>query len=148
MGDLHENELQLLQELRQNSRVSLLEVSRQLNMPKSTVHEKVKRLYGSVIIKHTTLLDFSKLGYCRQWLAVKTTPHARHIAQAFLEEHRGVNNLYKINSGFDFLAEIVCQDLKEIEDFAASLKKVTGVNDVLQFSIVQDMKREEFGVGK
>ena len=146
MNGVDENEMRLLAALRKNARASLLGLSKELGMPSSTLHDKVHRYEGSTIIKHTTLLDFSKLGYSRSYFAIRTLPSGRQRVQAFLEGCGWVNNLHKIDSGFDFLAEII-SDQKGIEDLDTALRSMSEVIDLKRFSILEDVKREEFKLG-
>ena len=142
---MNQNEMQLLAALRKDARTSLLALSKELNMPASTVHDKVRRYNGSIVLKHTSLLDFKKLGFERACLAVRTTPSGRQRVQEYLSKHPKLNNLHKVDSGFDFLAEIVANDQKDVEDFISALKLVMGVLEIQKFTIIEDLKREEFG---
>jgi len=144
---VEENERNLLKALRENSRTSLLALAKQLGMPASTVHQKVQRYHGNIIQKHTTLLDFGKLGYTRALFAIKAKPNGRDRLQTYLASRWGMNNLHKINSGYDFLAEFVGTDLKVIEDFEAALKLLPDVAGVQRFNIIEDISRETFMVG-
>jgi DNA-binding Lrp family transcriptional regulator len=144
VANVDENERKMLAELRKNARTSLLALARQLNMPASTVHDKVRRYNGSIVIKHTTLLDFGKLGYSRALFAIKANPSGRDRLQAYLASHWGMNNLHKINSGYDFLAEYIGRDQKEIEDFAAALTNLPEVIEMQRFVIIDDVTRERF----
>lgn len=139
--------MRLLAALRKNARTSLLALAHHLNMPASTVHEKVRRYHGGIVIKSTALLDFAKLGYSRAYLAIKATPESRHSIQAYLASHWGMNNLHKINSGYDFLAEFIGEDPKEIEDFTAAVKLLPGVVEVKAFTVISDVVRESFATG-
>ena len=144
---MDENELKMVRALRENARTSLLALAKQLGMPASTVHKKVQRYQGNIILKHTTLLDFARLGYSRVYVAIKTTTIGRPHVQAYLAGHRGVNNLHKINSGYDFLAEIIGTDVKQIEDYLSALRLIPGVVDVQKFTIIEDVMRETFHGG-
>jgi len=139
-----EKEMQLLAALRKDARTSLLALSKELNMPASTVHDKVRRYSGDIVLKHTALLDFKKLGFERACLAIKTTPSGRQRVQDYISKHPKTNNLHKINSGFDFLAEIIGNDQKEIEDFVSALKLIMGVLEVQRYTIIEDIQREAF----
>lgn len=134
--------------MRQNAHASLLALAKQLGMPASTIHAKARRYHGSIIIKQTVLLDFAKLGYSRTYLAIKTSPAGRCDVQALLAIHRGVNNLQKINSGFDFLAEIIAKNPKELEDFVAEIQDIPGVIGIQRFAIIEDIIRESFMLNK
>ncbi len=146
MNHVDENEFRLLSALRKNARTSLLALARELNMPASTVHDKVKRYHGNIIHKSTALLDFAKLGYTRACFAIKTTPTGRDRVREYLEQHMAINNLHKINSGYDFLAEFIGKDLKEIEDFAEEMHQLPGVLQVQKYTIIGDLMRETFNI--
>ena len=62
----------ILNELRKNARVSLLEVAKKTNIPLSTVYDKVRNYEGEIIKKHTSIIDFQNLGYhARRIIALK-----------------------------------------------------------------------------
>ncbi len=141
---MNEHERNLLKALRENSRTSLLALAKQLGMPASTVHQKVQRYQKNVILKHTTLLDFGKLGYSRAYVAIKTTANGRQRVHEYLASHLGVNNLHTINSGYDFLVEFIGKDIKQLEDYLAALKLIPGVVETHKFNIIEDLGRETF----
>jgi len=53
-----------------------------------------------------------------------------------------VNNLWKINHGYDYMVEVILRNMKEVEEFTEKLQKDYGVLSVSSFYIVRDMKRE------
>ena len=141
-------ELQIIAALRANARTSLLALAKELRMPHSTVHDKARRQRGKAIIRHTTLLDFAQLGYARAYLAIKTTPDGRKRTQEYLSGHRRMNNLHTINSGYDFLAEVIGKDTKEIEDIVGALRALPDVSEVQKFTILNDIASEQFVPGR
>lgn len=141
---MDEIEFKLLAALRKNARTSLLALARELNLPPSSVHEKVRRYTGNIVIKHTSLLDFEKLGYCRALFAIKANPSGRNYLQAYLASYREVNNMHRINSGYDLLVEYIGRDQKEIEDFMVEIKGLPEVIEVQRFTIIDDVMRENF----
>ena len=67
----------------------------------------------------TVILDLRKLGYtARACIILKVKRDDRDALQAFLEEHSAVNNLFKINNGYDFMIEGVFKDLQGLEEFS------------------------------
>jgi DNA-binding Lrp family transcriptional regulator len=61
---LTEKDLFLLEELQENCRRSLKDISKEVKMPMSTVHEKIKRFEKAGLIRgYRTLLDEKKLGF-------------------------------------------------------------------------------------
>ena len=60
---LTEKEKTLLQHLRKDSRKSLADISKETKIPISTLFDTLRKLESKVIIKHTALVDFAKLGH-------------------------------------------------------------------------------------
>jgi len=132
-------------ELRKNSRETLTNISRKIKIPISTLYDKLKNQEKNLIIKHTTLLDFNKLGYnCRANIMIKVKRENRERIGSFLKEHDNVNNLYKINNGYDYLIEAIFQHIKEMEEFMEQTDQEYGIEEKKTFYIIEDLKREEF----
>lgn len=142
---IDKKEMQVIAALRKNSRTSLAKISKEINISKSTIFDRLKRYERDLIQKHTSLIDFRQLGYnARAFIAIKTEIEKRKELQEHLAEHKNVNNLYVINGGLDFFADTVFKDAKEMEDFLHELKLKYPILDMQTHTIVDDIKREAF----
>lgn len=131
--------------LRKNSRHSLKKLARQINMPTSSVHAKVKQFEGDIILKHTSLIDFKKLGFdSKYFFLVKTTDVLRNDLKTFLAEHPSVNNLYITNSEFDFAFEAVFRNSKDFNDFKTMIAQNFSMVNLRCQELIEDLKRENF----
>ena len=145
MKNLQENEKMILNELRKNARVSLLEVAKKTNMPVSTVYDKLKGYEKDIIKKHTSLVDFTNLGYyARKIVVLKVSKESRQEIQNFLASHPNVNSLYKINSGYDYLIEIIADNSGKIKDILDELNSQKGILGMSGYDLVDELKREAF----
>ncbi|MBR9693382.1 Lrp/AsnC family transcriptional regulator [Candidatus Woesearchaeota archaeon] len=143
--ELKTKERVLLSHFRKNARESLTAISRRTRVPVSTIFDKLKHYEQSFIRKHTTLVDFSKLGYLtRANVMLKVGIEHRSVVRDFLMKHEHVNSLFKVNNGYDFLAEMVFQHIKDLEDFLEMLEQKFDVKDKTVFYIIEDICREEF----
>jgi DNA-binding Lrp family transcriptional regulator len=134
----------LLNELRENSRESLTRLSKKTGIPISTIYDKLKEFNQSYITKHTILVDFRKLGYAlRVSFLIKTSKHNKEQVKDFLKTSATVNNMYKINSGFDFVVECVFKDLDELDHFERRLEDFE-LEKIERFFILEEIKRESF----
>jgi DNA-binding Lrp family transcriptional regulator len=139
------SDLKLIAYLRKNARQTLTEISKKTRIPISTLYDKLRLHEKSIILKHTTLLDFARLGFnCRANILLKAEREERDKLGGYLKAHPAINNLYKINNGFDFLAEGVFANVKELEDFIDVLEKNFPINEKKTHYVIEDMKREEF----
>src|SRR3989344_956605 len=142
---LPKKDLLILTELRTNSRETLTQISRHTGVPISTIFDKIKYYQGNLILKHTTLIDFSKLGFnARADIMVKVDRDVREKAKEFLTNHQNVNSVFKISNGFDFLVEGVFKNVKDVEDFIDSFGGKFKLEHVQVYYIIEDIKKEAF----
>ena len=142
---MNKKDLQIIANLRQNARMPLTKMSRKTNIPVSTIFDRLRLSESRVIIKHTTLLDFSKLGFnTRANITLKVDREDKEKLKEFLIKHHLVNSLYKINNGYDFMIEGVFKQIKDMEDFLEDLEKRFKILEKKAFYIIEDLKRETF----
>jgi len=145
MGRKKNNELLLLSHFRRNARESLTKISRKTSIPVSTIFDRLKSYENGLIKKHTVLLDFNKLGYmARANAMLQLSSESRVAAKEFLLKNNVVNSLYKINNGFDYFVELICKDMKELEQFLEDLEQKFQIKQKMVFYIIEDLAREKF----
>lgn len=145
MQELKSKERLLLSHFRRNARESLTTISRETQVPVSTIFDKLKHYEAQFIRKHTTLIDFAKLGYMtRANVMLKVAVEHRDVVRNYLLKHENVNSLFKINNGYDYLAELVFHHLKDLEDFLETLEQKYTITEKTVFYIIEDICREEF----
>jgi DNA-binding Lrp family transcriptional regulator len=143
-GNLERNEFLILSQLRQNARENLTKISRHTGIPVSTIFDKLRVYEKNIIQKHTSLLNFGKLGY-DVWvqLIIKFKNDQKQDAEKFLMKNVMVNSFYKINNGFDFMVEVVFKNMHEYYLFNEKLETF-GIQKKHEFFILQEMRRESF----
>jgi len=145
MFELKAKERVLLSHFRRNARESLTTISRSTRVPVSTVFDKLKHYEQSFINKHTTLVDFAKLGYMtRANVMLKVSVDHRNAVRDYLLKHESVNSLFKINNGYDYLAELIFHHVKDLEDFLEALEGKYDIAEKTVFYVIEDLCREEF----
>lgn len=143
---MNEKERQIISHLRKDARTSLASISYNIEMPISTIYDKINRLNKSDVIRRfTALIDFSKLGFHYQAkLALRVEHLKKEELLLFLREHESVNSLYEINGGFDFFVETIHKDIKEYLDFVNKLKEKFELLAMQEFQIIDEIEREKF----
>jgi len=131
--------------LRQNSRMPLTILARKTGIPISTIFDHLRACDGRLYNKYIALLNFSILGFgTKVHLLLRVPKPVRERVQEFLFKHWNVNSLYKVNNGYDFLAEGVFRHVQELETFLDKLEDEYGVKGIEVHYIVDDLKREAF----
>ncbi|MEK6968027.1 MAG: Lrp/AsnC family transcriptional regulator [Nanoarchaeota archaeon] len=138
-------DLMVISCLRQNARETLTQMSRRIRIPISTIYDRLKHQENNLIVKHTTLLDFAKLGFnTRVSLALKVKRESRTELEQFLSSHPSINSLYKINNGYDYLIDGVFRHMKDFQEFIEQMEENHPIIEKQIFYIVEDLRREAF----
>ena len=131
--------------LRENGRMSLTKMSRMTKIPVSTLYEKIKGLDNGLIRKHTTLIDFSLLGFsARARVLFKVRKTEMQKLKDHLLASPSLNELYKVNNGYDFMAEFIFQTMKEMEEYLDMLGEKYSLEKEEIFYLIDELRREEF----
>ena len=141
-----EKDLTIIAHLRKDARKKVTHISREMNLPVTTVYDKLKAHERKGIIKkHVCLLDYRKLGYhASAMVAFKIDPEKRAELMAYLADHKNVNSLYRVDFGHDALADVVFEDMSMLQDFVEETKAKFNMSYPTVFNILQEVKREEF----
>ena len=136
---------EIISHLRRNAREKITTISRNINVPVTTIYDRVKAHEKKFVKKHTTLIDFSKFGmHAKAHLGIKCGREAREKVGAFLTDHPNVNSLYKVSFGSDFLAEVVFRNYNDVQNFTERLEDSFNIENIQIFNVVKELKKEEF----
>jgi len=139
--------LQFLSCLRENSREKLTSISKKTSIPISTLFDMLKELQEDVVIKHTSLIDFSKLGYhTRAQVFLKVNKENKEKIKRHLNFHNNINTIYKINNSWDFIIETVHKNIKELDSFLEELDEKFKIENKEIHYLIDEVKREGFTI--
>ena len=142
---MDKNDLKIIATLREDARTSLTEVSRMLNVPISTIYDRLKLHNGTKIKKYSAILDFNEMGFpSRAKIFIKKGNTKKEELKEHLMKHFNVNSLYKINNGYDFIVDVIFSDMKELEVFLENIEQKYGVKNPEVHYILEELKVETF----
>lgn len=142
---LNDKKLILLSLLRKNNRQKLTNLSRQTHVPVSTIFDSLKNDFNRHIVKHTCLLDFTKIGFTvKAMVLIKFKPEEKASGISYLSKNLFVNSLSRINNGYDVSSEIICKDINALEEFLDDLELNCKIRKKDVFYLMNDIKREAF----
>ena len=142
---MNKKDLLIISHLRNNARMPLTKMSRKTQIPVSTIFDRLKLNENNLIVKHTSLLDFSKLGYnTRANIMLRVDRDDKEGLKEYLVKNQSVNSVYKVNNGFDFMVEGIFRQIKDMEEFLDNLENKFKIQDKRSFFIIEDLKKEAF----
>ena len=134
----------LMTYFRKNARENLTQISRMTHIPVSTIFDKLREFEKGLIQKHTTLIDFRRLGFdIRINILFKLSKDSRDEFREFMMNNENVNSIYRINNGFDYLVEAIFKDMADLQRFNDLLERFR-IEAKQELFILEDLKRESF----
>ncbi|NOZ81067.1 MAG: Lrp/AsnC family transcriptional regulator [DPANN group archaeon] len=137
-------EYKILQRLRANARSKLTTMSRNTHIPISTIFDKIRQLDGRLIRKFTVLLAFERMGLYSALMVLKVHPEQKAALLQRLKKNPAVNNLRRINNGYDFLVEMVFANMRELDGFLEKIEQEFKLRKKEVFFVLDDIKRETY----
>jgi len=124
-NELDELDKILLKELMEDSRKSVRNLAHKLQIPHSTLHDRLRKLRNKGLIKkYTIIIDELKLGYEVKAL-ILINVDGKHILEVEEEiaKHPNVQMVLDITGEFDIAVIVVFKNIRELDKFVKDLLK-------------------------
>ncbi|GIP03657.1 AsnC family transcriptional regulator [Paenibacillus lautus] len=110
-------DLQILEFLKHNARISFSELGRKVNMTQPAVSERVKRLEEKgVITEYRTVLSAEKMGKGVTAFILIQASHCGRLT-TFAKQSQEVVEIYQVSGQYNFLMKIETGSMKSLETF-------------------------------
>ena len=140
-------DLSILKLLQQNARITVKEISEKIHLSTTPVHERIKRMEDSGIIKqYATLLDNTKVKKSLMVICyVSLKEHGKNAGAKFIKVINNLNEViecYSISGEFDFMLKVVCEDMNAYYDFHVNkLSEIENVGHVQSIFVMGIIKQ-------
>jgi len=126
--------------------MKLTQMSRLTRLPVSTLYDRIKMYKDEAVVrKYASLLRFDRLGFhARAIIAFAAKGKDKEKLFEILNSSWNVNSLYKINNGFDFMAEALFPGVREVEEFLESIEEKVMLKKKKVLYVLKELKKEEF----
>lgn len=138
-------DLAILQCVQKNARISVKDVSAQVNLSIPATSERLKRLKNSgVITGYTVTLDHEKLnkGLACFCLVVLDAHDTRAVANfmAYVEEMNDILECHRVTGAYEYLLKIKTSSTRSLEAMLATLRDRWGVAQSLTYTVLSTFK--------
>ena len=140
----NKKDILLMTYFRRNARENLTQISRWTSIPVSTIFDKLREYEKGWIQRHTTLIDFKRLGFdIRVNILFKVAKDSRDEFREFLIGNENINSIYRVNSGYDYFVDAIFRDMSDLQRFMELLEQFK-IEAKQELFILEDIKRESF----
>lgn len=144
---LDKNDLEILKLLQQNARITVKEISQQIHLSTTPVHERIKRLEQTGVIKqYATLVDHAKVK--KGLMVICYVSLKEHSKNAGLKFIKSINELpeiiecYNISGEFDFMLKVVEENMDSYYDFhvnrLSQIENMGNVQSVFVMGVIKE----------
>ena len=139
-------DLKILKLLQQNARATIKEIAEGVHLSTTPVHERIKRMEGSGVIKqYVTLLDAAKVGKGLMAICyVSLRQHSKTAGVKFIKSILAMDEVLEcltISGEFDFMLKVVSANMDEYYQFhvnkLSSIENVGNVQSVFVMGVVK-----------
>ena len=129
----------IIDELRNNSRLSMSELGRKINLSSPSVTERVRRMESFGIIKKYTLeVDYNQLGFPIQCLVEATIKNGEYKAfKTYIEGLSNVEFCYRIAGNACYMLKMQFETFAKAEEFIDAVNPYAQTVTHFIFSQVQ-----------
>jgi Lrp/AsnC family transcriptional regulator for asnA, asnC and gidA len=132
----------IIRSLVKNSRITLSQMSKEIDVPDATISNRLKKLENDVIKQYTVILDPAKMGLTVTAIIIIQTESEKHenveIELSKLEE---VSEVYSISGEYDILIKVWAQSIEELNKIVNSkIRSVDGVEDLTEMIVMERVK--------
>ena len=120
--ELDKKDLAILSLLQENARITIKEISGKVHLSTTPVHERIKRMEDSGVIKqYATLVDHAKVNKALMVICyVSLKQHSKNAGVKFIKTMQELNEVvecFSISGEFDFMLKVICEDMNTYYDF-------------------------------
>lgn len=144
---LDAKDLAILKLLQENARLTVKEIAQQVHLSTTPVHERIKRMEQSGVIKaYVTLVDPVKVNKGLNVICyVSLKEHSKVAGLKFIEAIENMPEVlecYSISGEFDFMLRIVCSDMNAYYNFhvhqLSELENMGNVQSVFVMGVIKN----------
>ena len=143
-SDLDDTDLSILRLLRENARMSYLEMSRQTGISDATIQYRLKRLQEKGHIRFTVIVDPDLTGYAVMAVMLVQTDTEKHDeAKQALAALPEVTEVYGMLGEYDLLIKVWAKNLEELNrTINDKIRAIDGIEDLTEMVMAERVKED------
>ena len=141
-------DLNVIEELKRDGRATVRKIGKRLNLPVTTVHNRLKKLVKEGVIKHFTIEpDYEKLGKGISAFVFASIDHeklveSRHGIEGLKKQLRSfkeIGKTYAVTGEIDLIIFIRIGSVRELDEFLVKkIRSVKGVQKTTTLIVLEE----------
>lgn len=133
---------EIIRSLVRNSRITLSQMSKEIDVPDATISNRLKKLEKTVIRQYTLIVDPDKIGLKVTAIIIIQTESEKHEnVKDELSKLQEVSEVYSVSGEYDILIKVWAHSIEELNEIMNSkIRSVDGVEDLTEMIVMERVK--------
>src|SRR6218665_429885 len=146
MQELSKQEIELLRILQQNARFDITDLTERLNMSRTSVYDRIKKLENEGYIKdYVAIIDPKKVGLnFTVIINLSLTSQRLELVEEFSRQVSALDEVvegYVTGGIFDYVLKVVVKDPEAFNDFIRKLSNIPNISKVQSSFVMSYIKQ-------
>jgi Lrp/AsnC family transcriptional regulator for asnA, asnC and gidA len=137
-------DLAILRSLIKNSRITISQMSKEIDVPDATISNRLKKLETDVIKRYTMIPNWKKLGLDITVIIIIQTESEKHESvKEELSKLEEASEVYSVSGEYDILIKVWVPGIEELNQLINSkIRSVDGVEDLTEMIVMERIKED------
>ncbi|MBO3763336.1 MAG: Lrp/AsnC family transcriptional regulator [Thermoproteota archaeon] len=121
----------ILEILRKNARTPRTKIAKYFNMTETAIRKRIKKLeLEKIIVGYRAIIDYKKVNMTCSFTGIDVKPEYLMGVIKSLRSTKKVVSLYLTSGDHDLVAEIICENMSELEKVHEQISHYEGVERI------------------
>lgn len=137
-------DLAILRSLIKNSRITISQMSKEIDIPDATISNRLKKLEKSVIKRYTLIPDWQKIGLeITSIIIIQTESEKHELVKEELSRLKKVSEVYSVSGEYDILIKVWVKSIEDLNQLINSkIRSIDGVEDLTEMIVMERVKED------
>jgi len=137
-------DLAILRSLIKNSRITISQMSKEIDVPDATISNRLKKLEVDLIRRYTMILDWQKLGLeITSIIIIQTESEKHESVKEELSRLEEVSEVYSVSGEYDILIKVWVPGIEELNHLInTKIRSIEGVEDLTEMIVMERVKED------
>jgi len=137
-------DLAILRSLIENSRITISQMSKEIDIPDATISNRLKKLENNVIKRYTLIPDWQKIGLeITSIIIIQTESEKHEFVKEKLSRLKEVSEVYSVSGEYDILIKVWVKSIEDLNQLINSkIRSIDGVEDLTEMIVMERVKED------
>jgi Lrp/AsnC family transcriptional regulator for asnA, asnC and gidA len=137
-------DLAILRSLIKNSRITISQMSKEIDIPDATISNRLKKLETDVIKRYTMIPDWQKVGLeITSIIIIQTESEKHESVKKELSRLEEASEVYSVSGEYDILIKVWVKNIEELNQLInTKIRSIDGVEDLTEMIVMERVKED------